>query len=89
MDGFLEKVERGGEWLKTATLASVYNAYEAHLVSGLAPTFTAQTLTAQAVQNANAYFTYASESKEEVKGFLQGLQAVGAGEFLIEDDFFY
>ena len=89
LDGFLERVECGGEWLKTASLASVYHAYATHLVSGLAPAFTAETLSAQAVQNANAYFTYASGSKEEVKGFLETLKAVGAGDFALRDDFFY
>ena len=86
---FLKTVRGGADWLKTTESETVYEAYRACLLEGLSPAFTAQTLHAKTIENANVYFTLAKDSKGEVKDFLERLQEVGAGKFTIADTFFY
>ncbi len=89
LESFLGTVKTGAEWLKSAESETVYNAYVSCLLEGLTPAFTAKTLTKQTIENANVYFTSAQESKEGIKEFLARLQEAGAGEFALDEKFFY
>lgn len=89
LSGFLEALAFGGEWLKTASAEEIFAAYTKALDKELKPSFTQEKLTAQTIENAGVYFTSATESKEEIKRFLQDMTEIGAGAFTLADEFFY
>ena len=86
LDGFLEDLKYGGEWLKTAGAEEIFSAYSGALDKELKASFTVENLTAQTIENAGVYFTSATESKEDILRFLEN---IGAGENLPADGFFY
>lgn len=86
---FLERIKVGADWLKTAESETVYNAYSSRLSEGLTPAFSASVLTKQTIENANVYFTSAQESKAEILEFLGRIKEAGAGEFALDETFFY
>lgn len=88
---FISAVEGSAEWLvaDTTSMQTVVEAVQSHLTEGMTPTFTAENLNAQVIENCAIEFVAAAECKQEVSNFLVRLSAVAGRAFIAEDDFFY
>lgn len=78
--------------LKTDSITAeeVVNTIKSHLNEGMAPTFTAENLTAEVVANCAVRFEKASECKEEVNLFINKLIEISpASAKTLSDNFYY
>ncbi len=77
VDGFLSKVEKGGEWLLSASGEEIVETVRAHLEDKTSQTsLKADSLTVDVLGRCGIYFTHAQGSEGEVEGFLKDLIAV-------------
>lgn len=78
LGSFVEAVKRNSEWLadENTQISTVVSAVSSHLTEGMTPSFNANNLTKQVIENCGIKFAYAGESKEEAKSFLTALKAV-------------
>lgn len=88
---FISAVEGSAGWLtaETTSMQTVAEAVQSHLTDGMSPTFTANNLNTQVIENCAIEFVAAAECKQEVSNFLVRLSAVSGRAFIAEDSFFY
>lgn len=78
ISNFMSALQQNTEWLmaETTEISTVVNAVTSHLTEGMSPTFNANNLTKNVIENCGIRFEYAYDCKEEVKLFLTALKAV-------------
>ena len=86
---FLQSVDEGAEWLKTAEAQTIVDAVSAHLTEGMTPSFNVKNLSSTVISHCGIRFEAAAEYKTEVNEFLNKLIAVNAGAAAVVSDAFY
>jgi ABC-type nitrate/sulfonate/bicarbonate transport system substrate-binding protein len=88
---FIEKVKTYASWLKTATGEQIVSAVSAHMEDeNMATSLKAPLLTAEVLTRCGVWYSSATESKAQVKGFLQAVMRVQANATAMpEDNFFW
>jgi ABC-type nitrate/sulfonate/bicarbonate transport system substrate-binding protein len=88
---FLSAVERSAAWIadESTSAQTIVNAVQTHLTAGMSATFNANNLTKSVIANCGVKLTSATDSKEEIKGFMQKLNSVSATSFGTPDDNFF
>ena len=87
---FVEEVASGSEWLAETDATEVYETVVAHFEDkGKAPVFSAETLSADTLNRCGVRFSYASDCKDVVHSYLQGLIGVNTNAAKLPVDAFY
>lgn len=88
---FTEAVQENAEWLKadTTEAATVIETVAEHLPDGATPSFTADNLTKEVIENCAVRFDSAADCKDRVNTFLEELSKVLGKTFVAADAFYY
>ncbi len=85
------KLKDGAAWLldEATSPETVVDAVSSHLSDGMSPTFNAKNLSKEVIKNCSVNFVDAWNCKEEVKSFIQKLNAVSETSFGTPSDNFF
>lgn len=90
IEEFISNISTAATWLERAEIATILQAVNSHLQQGLAPSFSEQNLSREAISGCNVYFAAAKEQKSEINGFISALQSVDSNAVkTLSDTFFY
>lgn len=78
LSAFVQKLKNANAWLSDGATTSrqIVDAVQAHASEGMQTSLNAKTLTKQVIRNCNINFTDVKDCKEEIKSFMQKLNAV-------------
>lgn len=86
----LAKIDENTEWLNTAPKNVIADSVGRHLADGLAPKFTAETLTDGAIAHSGIWFQYMNAGTiAEVEGFLQKMVEIDSTKAVVPHRDFY
>ncbi len=85
------RLKDGADWLldEATSPEAVVNAVSSHLSDGMTPTFNAKNLSKEVIKNCSVNFVDAWNCKEEVKSFIQKLNAISDTSFGTPSDKFF
>ena len=92
LNKFLDELSTTDEWLKSEdnSIGSIVNSIQSHLTSGMTPSINKQNLTKSVIANCGIKFVSATESKADIKSFMEKFNSVSDSSFgMPSDEFFY